>query len=183
MTVTLAAPVAADLDPLLAFELANRAFFEAHINARPAAYYARDGVARAIAAAQADALADRGYQFLVRDGQGTLVGRINLSHVKRAHSHSAVLGYRIGADFGGRGIAGAAVQRLLAIAFGELRLRRLEADASVANLASQRVLLRNGFVEYGRSRRSFELGGTWHDRVHFERHADADLAFFAREEA
>ncbi|MDN4051575.1 GNAT family protein [Massilia sp. YIM B02763] len=183
MTVSLAPPAAADVEPLLAFELANRAFFEAHINARPAAYYSRDGVARAIAAAQADALADRGYQFLVRDAQGALVGRVNLGHVKRAHFHSAVLGYRIGADFGGRGHAGAAVGRLLAIGFGDLGLRRIEADASVANVASQRVLRRNGFVEYGRSRRSFELDGTWYDRVHFERHADTGLAVPAREGA
>ncbi|PTT79559.1 N-acetyltransferase, partial [Pelomonas sp. HMWF004] len=32
-------------------------------------------------------------------------------------------------------------------------------------------LQRNGFQQFGRSTRSFELGGVWHDCLHFERHA------------
>jgi len=171
--LALAPPAHADLDALLAFELANRAFFEATINARPPGYYSREGVAGAIAAAIEDAALDRGYQFLVKSAAGELIGRVNLSGIKRAHYHSGVLGYRIGQSFGGRGIASAAVRQVLAIAFGRLGLKRIEADASVDNAGSIRVLERNGFVQYGRSRRSFELQGRWYDRLHFERHADA----------
>ena len=173
MSVYLAALCLDDVDALLAFETANRAFFEAHINARPSSYYSTDGVRAAIEAAIEDARLDRGYQFLVRADCGSLVGRVNLAQVKRAHFHSAVLGYRIGRDAGGKGHAGAAVHAVLALAFGELGLLQVEADAGVENAASQRVLLRNGFVQYGRSRRSFELDGVWHDRLHFERHAVA----------
>jgi len=172
-TIALIPPAHADLDALLAFELANRAFFEATINARPPAYYSREGVARAIGAAIEDAANDRGYQFLVKSAQGELLGRVNLSGIKRAHFHSGVLGYRIGQSAGGRGIASAAVGQVLEIAFGQLGLKRIEADASVANAGSIRVLERNGFVQYGRSRRSFELQGRWYDRLHFERHAPA----------
>lgn len=172
-TIALIPPAHGDLDALLAFELANRAFFEATINARPPAYYSREGVARAIGAAIEDAANDRGYQFLVKSAQGELLGRVNLSGIKRAHFHSGVLGYRIGQSAGGRGIASAAVGQVLEIAFGQLGLKRIEADASVANAGSIRVLERNGFVQYGRSRRSFELQGQWVDRLHFERHAPA----------
>ena len=172
-TIALIPPAHADLDALLAFELANRAFFEATINARPPAYYSREGVARAIGAAIEDAANDRGYQFLVKSAQGELLGRVNLSGIKRAHFHSGVLGYRIGQSAGGRGVASAAVGQVLEIAFGQLGLKRIEADASVANAGSIRVLERNGFVQYGRSRRSFELQGQWVDRLHFERHAPA----------
>lgn len=171
--LALAPPAHADLDALLAFELENRAFFEATINARPAAYYSREGVAGAIGAAIEDAAQDRGYQFLVKSAAGELLGRINLSGIKRAHFHSGVLGYRIGQSTGGRGIASEAVRQVLAIAFGQLGLKRIEADASVDNHGSIRVLERNGFVQYGRSRRSFELQGRWYDRLHFERHAEA----------
>lgn len=170
--LVLAPPAHADRDALLAFELDNRAFFEATINARPAGYYSREGVGRAIAAAIEDAQNDRGYQFLVQSEKGELLGRVNLSGIKRAHCHSGVLGYRIAQCAGGRGIASEAVRQVLEIAFGWLGLKRIEADASVANLGSLRVLERNGFVQYGRSRRSFELQGTWYDRLHFERHAD-----------
>jgi hypothetical protein len=36
---------------------------------------------------------------------------------------------------------------------------------------SARILLRNGFVQFGQSRRSFELHGVRYDRLHFECHA------------
>ena len=170
--ILLVPPAPADIDRLHAFELENRAFFEARINARAADYYSREGVARAIDAGLEDAAHDRAYQYLVKTVEGTIVGRVNLSAVKRAHFHSATLGYRIAASACGKGYASRAVSEVLRLAFGTLGLRRIEADASVANPASCRVLLRNGFVQFGHSRRSFELGGVWYDRLHFERHAD-----------
>jgi ribosomal-protein-alanine N-acetyltransferase len=172
-TIALAPPVLADLDALLAFELANRGFFEATINARPAGYYARDGVAQAIGAAIDDAANDRAYQFLVKSGEGVLLGRVNLTNVKRQHYHSAVLGYRIGQASCGRGHASEAVRQVLALAFGRLGLLRIEAGARADNAGSIRVLERNGFVQFGHSRRSFEMQGRWYDCLHFERHAQS----------
>jgi ribosomal-protein-alanine N-acetyltransferase len=170
-TLVLVPPTHADLVALLAFELENRAFFEATINARAPGYYSRDGVAQAIDAAIDDARQDRAYQFLAKAPGGELLGRVNLSEIRREHFHSAALGYRIGQSAGGRGHASEAVRQVLAIAFGQLGLKRIEANARADNLGSIRVLERNGFVQYGRSRRSFELQGTWYDRLHFERHA------------
>ncbi|UVW27693.1 GNAT family N-acetyltransferase [Massilia sp. H6] len=169
--MTLFPPTHADAAALLAFELDNRRFFEATINARPAGYYGLDGVQASISSAMADAMVDRGYQYLLKDDNGTILGRANLSAVKRAHFHSAVLGYRIAESACGKGCASEAVRQLLGIAFGKLRLARIEADCRIDNLASARVLLRNGFVQFGHSRRSFEHGGGWHDRLHFECHA------------
>lgn len=160
----------------MSFETANRAFFEATINARPACYYAPGGVEDALALALEDARADRGYQFLLKNGQGAILGRVNLGQVRRAHFQSAVLGYRIAEAECGKGYAGEAVRQLLGIAFGELGLARVEADCRVENAASARVLLRNGFTQFGHSRRSFELHGAWHDRLHFECHALARQA-------
>ena len=165
-------PAAEDLDELLDFELRNRAFFEAHVNARPPGYYSADGVRAAIGTAQREADEDKGYQYLLRDGAGALVGRVNLSRVRRAHFHSAELGYRVAEPAQGRGVAREAVRQVLALAFGELKLVRVEATARDGNEGSARVLLRNGFSAFGRSRRSFELGGTWHDLVHYERRID-----------
>lgn len=158
-----------DCDELEAFELANRAFFESRINARPGSYYAPGGVREAVATAVADAASGSGYQFLVWSA-GKLVGRANLSHVRRDHFHSAELGYRIGEAFGGRGYATEAVRLALEHAFTVVGLHRVEATAMVTNEPSVRVLQRNGFQQFGRSTRSFQLGGIWHDRLHFERH-------------
>ena len=163
---------AADLEELLDFELRNRAFFETHINARPPAYYSADGVRAAIDTARREADEDKGYQYLLRDAGDALVGRVNLSRVRRAHFHSAELGYRVAEAAQGRGVAREGVRQVVALAFGPLKLVRVEATARVGNEGSARVLLRNGFSAFGRSRRSFELAGTWHDLVHYERHAD-----------
>ena len=146
--IVLAPPGHADRDALLAFELANRAFFEARINARAADYYSADGVTQAIQAAIDDAAADHGYQFLVKADDGAILGRINLRDVTRTPVSSAVLGYRIGEAHGGKGHASAALLALLEVAFGRLGLERIEAGVRASNLASARVLLRNGFVQF-----------------------------------
>lgn len=168
----LCAPTPGDADELLRFETDNRAFFEARVSARPGTYYSPEGVRAAIALAEREAVEDRGYQFLVRTALGALVGRVNLAGVRRGHFHCADLGYRMAESACGRGYASEAVRLVLLKAFGELGLKRLEANARVSNEGSIRVLRRNGFRQFGHSVRSFELGGVWHDRLHFERHAD-----------
>lgn len=161
-----------DRDELYRFETENRAYFESMINSRPASYYSPEGVAAAIEAAEREAQADQAYQFLMRDAAGLLVGRINLVQVKRKHFHSASLGYRVAQSQGGKGYGQAAVGQILVKA-RELGLRRLEAHVRPENIGSCKVLQRNGFLEFGRSRRSMELGGTWFDVLYFERHLDA----------
>ncbi|WP_457445669.1 GNAT family N-acetyltransferase [Roseateles sp. P5_E4] len=168
----LIAPTPDVADELLRFETDNRAFFETRINSRPPDFYSHEGVGAAIALAEREAAEDKGYQFLVRTVAGELVGRVNLIGVKRAHFQMAELGYRMAESACGRGYASEAVRLVLAMAFGELGLMRVEANARVGNGGSVKVLLRNGFRQFGHSLRSFELGGVWHDRLHFERHAD-----------
>ncbi len=160
-----------DVEDLRRFEVANRKFFESRINARPAAYYEDGGVEAAVAEALQDVAKDRGYQYLIRDAAGHLVGRVNLSHVRRQHFHSCELGYRIGESENGKGYASQAVKLVLAQALGPLGLMRVEARARADNIGSVRVLQRNGFVQFGRSLRSFEIGGEWFDVLCFEAHA------------
>jgi len=177
-------------EELLQFELDNRAFFETRINARLSSFYSLQGVTKALELAEQDALADVGYQYLiVADSQviasmehdspenksQNIVGRINLSRVRRAHFHSAELGYRIAQAACGQGFASKAIGLVMAKAFTELQLVRLEATASEINHASIRALQRNGFSQFGRARRSFELQGCWYDLLHFEAHANYDF--------
>lgn len=167
--LVLAPPTPADAAELEAFEFGNRAFFEAHINARPAGYYLPGGVMAAIEAAQREAAEDRSYQFLARDPAGQLVARVNLSRVRRQHFHSAEIGYRVAQAHGRQGYAGQLVRLATDLAFGELGLQRVEACARAENIGSVKALLRNGFTQFGRSIQSFELAGCWHDLLHFER--------------
>ena len=165
-------PVAAvDAPALLRFELEHRAYFESWVNARDPKFYSEQGVAAAIAAAGTAWANDQAFQYLIVE-DGRIVGRINLTAVRRTHFHCADLGYRIGEHDGGRGVASRAVALCLEQAFGTHGLGRIEAVARPENKGSIRVLERNGFRQFGRSRRSFELGGQWFDRLLFERHRD-----------
>ena len=163
-------PVArVDAAALLRFELEHRAFFERWINARDPKFYSEQGVAAAIASAETAWANDQAFQYLVVEDE-RIVGRVNLTGVRRTHFQCADLGYRIGEHDGGRGIASQAVALCLAQAFGAHGLGRVEAVARPQNRGSVRVLERNGFRQFGHSRRSFELGGVWFDRLLFERH-------------
>lgn len=159
---------ASDTEALLDFECRQRTHFETWVHPRPASFYSREGVERHVQEALAAAQADRAHAFLIRAG-GHLVGRLNLHRVQREHHGRAELGYRLAAEAQGHGWASEAVARVLPIAFGELALWRLEAVVRPGNLASARVLEKNGFRCWGRSRLSVELQGRWHDLLHFER--------------
>jgi len=169
--IYLAPPQPGDLAELLRFEFDNRAYFESMINARPADFYSEEGVAASIETARREAAQDVGHQYLVRAADGAILGRLNFMRVRRAHFHSAEVGYRFAQDACGRGVATEAVRQALALAFGPLDLKRLEAIARPENVGSCKVLERNGFVAFGRSQRSMELGGAWYDRIYYERHA------------
>ena len=165
-------PSMADAAPLLAFELGNRDYFEQWINARPPSYYSIEGVAQAIEAAERDSRADLAHQFLVKVG-ADIVGRVNLTALERTYYNKALLGYRIGAGFGGRGYASRAVQLALREGFDKLGLWRVEASVRALNPASIRVLERNRFSRFGSTLRSMRLHGVWYDVCHFECRSDA----------
>ena len=161
----------AHAEALLAFELENRAFFEQWIASRGDAFYALEHVVSHLAAAEADRAADRSYGYLVYADQ-TLVGRVNLRGIERQQFHRAMLGYRIGEPYVGKGYATGAVRLVLTEAFASLGLWRVEAVVREGNPGSHRVLERNHFQQYGRSTRSVQYRGRWYDLHHYERHRD-----------
>ena len=90
----------------------------------------------------------------------------------RGALQSANLGYWVDQRRNGRGLATAAVDAILPIAFGELGLHRLEAGALVDNVASQRVLEKNGFERIGIAHRYLLISGEWRDHVLYQCTAD-----------
>lgn len=59
------------------------------------------------------------------------------------------IGYGVAPTWQGRGVATRAVTDLLAWARDDARVQRVSAETSVDNVASQRVLERNGFAKIG----------------------------------
>ena len=56
-----------------------------------------------------------------------------------------------------------------ALARDELRLLRIEAGTLLHNVASQRVLLHNGFVAYGVAPQYLQIAGRWQDHRLYQR--------------
>ncbi len=99
---------------------------------------------------------------------GALAGDISLHSIHRGPVQTANVGYMVDAAFRGRGVATAALRLVVAHAFGDLRLHRLDAGAMPSNLGSQRVLEKAGFTRVGVMRRYLFVGNAWQDHVLYE---------------
>jgi ribosomal-protein-alanine N-acetyltransferase len=109
--------------------------------------------------------------WLILD-DGEPAGMVGLGNIVRGPLQSAILSYWVGEARNGRGLATRAVAAVVEHAFGELGLHRLEAGTLIDNLASQRVLEKNGFERFGLARRYLWIDGDWRDHVLFECIAD-----------
>lgn len=145
---------------VIEFEVANRSYFAAFISDRGDEYFDH------VAEREAELLAEQetgecAYHLLV-DDDGTVLGRFNLRDIDDG---SAVLGYRVARHVAGRGVATAAVEQLCrqAAAAG---LHTIRAATSDANVASQRVLVKAGFVLVGPADPAALGGksGSWYER-------------------
>ncbi len=98
---------------------------------------------------------------------GDLVGGVTLSDIRFQSSHSATIGYWIGERFLRRGHGLAAVEAVVAHAFLEMRLNRVEAACQPGNLASKTLLSKAGFREEGFVRDYLFINGSWRDHLLF----------------
>lgn len=91
--------------------------------------------------------------FAIRDPAEKLIGVVGSDSAKIGESHRAELGYWLAKPYRGKGIASASLRAFVRHAFENLRVTRLQARALDINLASARVLEKNGFVLEGRLRK------------------------------
>lgn len=105
--------------------------------------------------------------FIFADADQSLVGAITLSNVRRGVAEAGTLGYWVGQGHAGRGHATAAVRAMVAYAFQDLKLHRVEAACVPANLASRRVLEKAGFELEGQARAYLKINGAWADHLLF----------------
>ncbi len=131
-------------------------------------FYTVDGQ-RAVIAAQLDRY-DFGLTLphVILDEGGEVTGRITLDGITRGAFQSCTIGYWVALENNGRGLATAAVARMVTIAFDDLGLHRIEAGTLVDNVRSQRVLAKNGFIQYGRAPQFLKIAGAWQDHLLFQ---------------
>src|SRR6185295_11664268 len=129
---------------VLAFELANRAYFAASISDRGDDFFAQfTGRYNALLAEQEAGMCAC-YVLVAEDG--SVLGRFNLVDIEDG---AAELGYRVAQHVAGRGVATATVRELCHLAAARHGLRTLRAGVSHGNAASRRVLTKAGFVPVG----------------------------------
>ena len=146
---------------VLAFELANRAYFTAFISDRGDEFY--DRFTERHNALLAEQEAGLCACYLLVGEEGSVLGRFNLYDIQDG---TAVLGYRVAQHVAGRGVATAAVRELCRLAAARYGLRTLKAATTRENAASQKVLTKAGFVPAGPADPA-DLGGkpgTWYQR-------------------
>ena len=105
---------------------------------------------------------------VVLDDAGEVVGRITLNGIARGAFQSCSVGYWVSETANGRGLATAAVGDVVRVAFDGLGLHRVQGETLLHNVASQRVLERNGFVRIGKAPEYIEIAGRWQDHAIYQ---------------
>lgn len=146
---------------ILAFELANRAYFAATIADRGDDFFDQFTARYNALLAEQDTGSCACYALVAEDG--SVLGRFNLVDIE---DHCAELGYRVAQHSAGRGVATATVRQLCQLAAARHGLRTLRAATSRQNAASQKVLIKAGFRPVGPADPAHLGGkpGTWYQR-------------------
>jgi [ribosomal protein S5]-alanine N-acetyltransferase len=134
-----------DWRALHAFEIANRAWFEQHVDPRAASFYTHGGVQRHIDELLDGFAAGRCHPCVIVDHGGAIVGRANLKDIDRL-KRCAEVGYRIAGTHAGQGLATRALEHLVTLAREQWQLDALQAVVTVRNKASAAVLQKCGFA-------------------------------------
>jgi ribosomal-protein-alanine N-acetyltransferase len=146
---------------VLAFELANRAYFAASISDRGDEFFDQFTDRHSALLAEQEAGTCACYVLVAEDG--SVLGRFNLV---RFEDGTAELGYRVAQHVAGRGVATATVRELCRLAAARHGLHTLRAATALENAASRKVLTKAGFVPVGPADPA-DIGGkqgTWYQR-------------------
>jgi ribosomal-protein-alanine N-acetyltransferase len=131
-------------------------------------YFTADGQLAVVSDALAQHERGSTLPHVILDGTGCVVGRITLNGIVRGPFQSCSVGYWVGVTATGRGLATAAVRDILAVAFDELGLHRVQAETLLHNVRSQAVLRRNGFRRIGMAPAYLNIAGRWQDHILYQ---------------
>lgn len=102
--------------------------------------------------------------WAIRDASGRMIGEIELHKGLPAREHVSDIGYWLAKSHWGRSIMTQAVKAIIEVAFREFGVQRITAPIFAQNIASARVLEKNGFViEATCLRRAYQRNGQFYD--------------------
>jgi ribosomal-protein-alanine N-acetyltransferase len=167
--VLLRLPQMGDYEPWYNLRRASRDFLKPFEPRWTEADLGRRVFATRVKRAREEAEEGSDYSFFIflADGSDTLVGGVTLSNIRRRAAQFVNLGYWMGQSYAGRGLMSEAVGVCLPFVFDTLELHRIHAAFLPGNMASRRVLEKNGFVEEGFAKGYLQINGRWEDHVLF----------------
>jgi ribosomal-protein-alanine N-acetyltransferase len=105
--------------------------------------------------------------FVIANETNSLAGVINLNEIVRYAFCSAYLGYYAFVPHAGLGLMREGMTLVLAFAFGDLKLHRVEANIQPANRRSIELVRGLGFRFEGLAVRYLKICGRWRDHEHW----------------
>lgn len=146
-----------DAENLFEFELENRVYFEEMVPSRGDDYYNFATFKK-----RHEALLDEQAQgssrfYLIKNKNGLILGRMNLVDIDKSKSLGHI-GYRVGRVHTGKGIAYMALKLLLETE-SKHGIKQISAKTTTNNIASQKVLEKNGFKHIATGDEEFEMNG------------------------
>lgn len=146
-----------DAEELFNFETENRAYFEKSVPSRGEEYYDFETFRKK----HQDLLEEQengiSYFYLIKDKNSSIVGRMNLVDIDR-NKRTGHIGYRVGEIHTGKGIANKAL-KLLLMDISKENIREVHAKTTSNNIASQKVLEKNGFKQVSAGNEEFIMNG------------------------
>jgi ribosomal-protein-alanine N-acetyltransferase len=102
--------------------------------------------------------------------QGIFVGGVGITPQSGWRSHLGEIGYWVGEDYWGNGVATAALRQMTDCGFTARDFRKLYAPVLAPNIASMRALEKCGYHREGILKDEVQKGGTYFDTHHFARY-------------
>lgn len=154
-----------DVENLFEFELVNRVFFEEMVPTRGDEYYNLNTFRKKHEALLEEQAQGISYFYLIKDKMGSIVGRMNLVDIDKTQKLGHI-GYRVGQADTGKGVAISALKLLLDTSIG-IDLKQINAKTTTNNIASQKVLEKNGFKYIETHDEEFEMNGHKLKFIHY----------------
>ena len=101
--------------------------------------------------------------FFIESKEGEQIGVM----YTMSKSGYMIIGYAVVEEARGKGVCSEAVRMIVDYLFLRKKIVRVQAETHPENIASQRVLMKNGFSREGVIRQSFFSRGVYRDRVLF----------------
>ncbi|MDM8534403.1 GNAT family N-acetyltransferase [Clostridiaceae bacterium HSG29] len=157
-----------NLRDIFEFELENKEYFEKTLLPRPCGYFNYEEFIEIMTEILEEQSKHECLMYIIRDLNGKMVGRVNLTLISLGSIRKAEIGYRIGEESQGKGYATESVKLIMLKGFKEYKLTVFEAGTSTKNIGSQKVLENNGFKKISKEEKVMKINGKWIDGYLYE---------------